>query len=1035
MTRPSHLPLKTALAALFGFGAITSAGGAPKVDFNRDVRPVLSDNCFACHGPDTNKIKGALRLDLRDVAIKPAKSGKTALVPGKPDESELVRRLFTTDPDDAMPPAESHKTLTTVQKELLRRWIAEGAEYQGHWAYTPPEKPQVSATARGIDELVGRRLREVGLSPSPEADRRTLTRRLYFDLVGLPPKPDEILAFEQDTSPGAYAQLVERLLASPHYGERMAIGWLDVVRFADTIGYHSDTPRNIWPYRDYVIRAFNNNKPFDQFTREQLAGDLLPDPTLEQKVASAYNRLLLTTEEGGAQEKDYEARYLTDRVRAVGAVWLGQTIGCAQCHDHKFDPIKAKDFYSLGAFFADVKEPIIGRREDGAFVPNEAQAPELIRHEEIVTRLQREFNGPHPELADAYKNWQQALLAAIEQDARWTRLAPATATSKGEAELKVRDNLSVLASGKNPERDDYTLRFTNSLTGVIGLRLEALPDDSLPAKGPGRAANGNFVLTEVVARVERDGAEPRPVSFRLARATIEQTTFVENNPYKLWSAASVIDGDSKGESAGWAVLPEVGRPQRLQLELEEPLALLEGEGLVVELQQRHGNGGHNLGCFRMATTTNAEAIHSAPTPPPPKEIAALVQVPEDQRTAEQRDQLFVHFKNATPELAALRQQLAEAKKVRAEFEATVPRCLITERSEKPRTVRILPRGNFLIETGDVVEPALPAFLVTPGSQPEGRRLNRLDLANWLVARDNPLTARVVMNRMWKQFFGTGLSKVLDDLGAQGEPPPNRALLDWLACEFMDSGWDMKHMVRLIVMSETYRQVSTASRELLARDPDNRELARQGRWRLEAELVRDNALSLAGLLVPVVGGPSAKPYQPEGYWENLNFPVRSYDASTAAEQYRRGLYTWWQRSFVHPSMLAFDAPTREECAAERSRSNIPQQALVLLNDPTYVEAARGFATRVLQEAPPDTTARLTWAWRQALGRSPEAKELATLQELLDKHLAEFRQDPATAAQYLKVGASPPSPALDPAELAAWTDVARALLNLHETITRS
>ncbi|HTH47146.1 MAG TPA: PSD1 and planctomycete cytochrome C domain-containing protein [Candidatus Limnocylindria bacterium] len=1016
-------------------GADAGAVTVRKVDFNHDVQPLLSDNCFACHGPDTNKIKGKLRLDLREVATRPAKSGKVAIIPGKPEESELMRRLLTADEDDHMPPAESHKTLSPAQQDLLRRWIAEGAEYKGHWSYTLPVKPAVAAGSKGIDQLVRKRLTEAGLTPAAPADRRTLARRLYSDLVGLPPTPGEVAAFEQDTSPEAYDRLVERLLSSPHYGERMAIGWLDVVRFADTIGYHSDTPRNIWPYRDYVIRAFNEDKPFDQFTREQLAGDLLPHPTQEQEVASAFNRLLLTTEEGGAQPKDYEARYLTDRVRAIGAVWLGQTIGCAQCHDHKFDPITQRDFDAMGAVFADVKEAIIGAREPGRLVPDEDQQRALTRHEAAVKGLQQEIDGPHPELAAAFAGWQEAEQARLAEEARWSPIAPAKASSANGAKLSIRDDRSVLAGGKNPDTETYTLRFTNALAGVVGLRLEVLPDDSLPEKGPGRAANGNFVLTEVVGRIERAGAEPRTIRFQSARASHEQSTLAEGNPYHAWSAAATIDGDVKGTSPGWAVLPETGRPQQLRLELKEPLTLEAGETLVIELQQKHGDSGHNLGCFRLATTTEAKALGAPFAPPLGAELAELLQVPAATRNAEQQHRLFVQFKDQAPELAALRQRLAEAKKAREDFVASVPRCLVTERNDEPRTVRILPRGNFLIETGDKVEPALPAFLVKNGGRTEGHRVNRLDLANWLVARDNPLTARVVMNRLWRQFFGLGLSKVLDDLGAQGEPPPNQALLDWLACEFMDSGWDLKRMVRLLVLSDTYRQSSTVPHDLLVRDPENRLLGRQGRWRVEAELVRDNALSLAGLLVPAVGGPSVRPYQPEGYWENLNFPVRTYEASRGGDQYRRGLYAWWQRSYVQPSLLAFDAPTREECAAERNRSNIPQQALVLLNDPTYVEAARGLATRILRECPGDAAARITWAWRQALARAPRPEELATLQALLDKHLAEFRQNREAVKDYLKVGFAPAPAELDPAELAAWTDVARALLNLHETVTRS
>lgn len=1008
---------------------------ATTVDFNREIRPVLADNCFACHGPDTAKVKSRLRLDHRETALQPARSGKPAIVPGDPEASELIIRIMTEDEDDVMPPPASHKTLTPTQRELLRRWIAEGAEYRGHWAYERPERPVVPPDGNPIDHLVRTRLESLGLTSAAEADRRSLARRLFWDLIGLPPKPGEVAAFEQDPAPDAYEKLVDRLLASPHYGERLALGWLDVARFADTIGYHSDNPRPIWPYRDYVIRAFNANKPFDQFTREQLAGDLLPLPTLEQKVASGFNRLLLTTEEGGAQPKDYEARYLTDRVRAVGTVWLGQTLGCASCHDHKFDPITTRDFYSLGAFFADIKEPIIGSRGEGMLVPDANQAQELARLAAVVSRLEQHFDGPHPKLAPAFARWEQAQRSALDREARWQPLAPSHAVSASEATLKIREDRSVLVGGKRPDKDTYTLQFTNQLAGILGLRLEALPDDSLPAKGPGRADNGNFVLTELIARLEPDGASPSPVHFRAARATFEQTSHSEDHPYGRWSAAAVIDNDAKGDDVGWAILPEAGKPNRVQLELDQPLTVAPGDTLVVELRHNRGRGHHTLGCFRLAVTTDPNARENLVTMPPAKEVADLLRVPPDQRDASQTAKLFAQFKAVCAELAPLREELAAARKAHKDYEATIPRTLVSEVQDPPRTVRILPRGNFLIETGDVVEPALPGYLVPPTEAAVNRRLTRLDLANWLVSRDNPLTARVVVNRLWKQFFGVGLSKVLDDFGAQGEPPRNPALLDWLASEFMDSGWDVRHLIRLMVLSQTYRQASIAPRDVLARDPDNREFARQGRWRIEAELVRDTALSLAGLLTPTVGGPSIKPYQPDGYWENLNFPPRTYQASTGADQYRRGLYVWWQRSFLHPSLLAFDAPTREECAADRGRSNIPQQALVLLNDPTYVEAARAFATRILRESEGDAAARLSWAWQQTLARSPAPEELAILRALLEKHLGEFRENPDGAAAFLRIGASSPLGDLDPVELAAWTNIARALLNLHETITRS
>jgi hypothetical protein len=1028
LTFPTLAPtvaLLTWASGLLPCGTLVAAG---KVDFNAEVRPILSDHCFACHGPDAKKVKGGLRLDLQESATHEAKSGKIAVVGGQPEQSELVRRILSSDAETQMPPPETHKPLNAKEQDVLQRWIREGGEYKGHWAYAVPMRSAEVSGQRAIDGLVRARLTELQLQPAPSADRRTLIRRLSLDLTGLPPTPDEVNDFEQDEAPDAYERLVERLIGSPHYGERMAIGWLDVVRFADTIGYHSDNPRNIWPYRDYVIRSFNRNKPFDQFTREQLAGDLLPQPTLEQRVGSAFNRLLLTTEEGGAQAKDYEARYLTDRVRAIGAVWLGQTIGCAQCHDHKFDPITSRDFYSMGAFFADVQEAIIGRREDGILVPNASQAATLERLQARARAAHLDYDAPHLELDAQLDRWVGQQQAAADRDLPWKVLVPAAMSSSGGSTLKLRPDQAILAGGTNPENDLYRLEVTNRLSGALAIRLEVLPDDSLPDHGPGRAGNGNFVLTEWVAHVESGGNPVREVRFKSAQATFEQTVAAGDNVYGRWTANAAIDRDVLGPKWGWAVLPEVGRSQRMVVEFAEPLNLAESEVLVLQLRQQHGSG-HNLGCFRLATTTDSAAAREQVSPALPPEIAGLLPA-----TDATREKLRDQFKQRAPEFAGWRERRQAAIKAQADFESQVPRCIVTERASEPRLVRILPRGNFLVETGERVQPALPAFLVKNAAGNPGS-LTRLDLANWLVSRDNPLTARVVMNRFWKQFFGTGLSKVLDDLGSQGDPPRNQALLDWLAVEFIESGWDVKHMVRLIVTSDTYRQTSVAPPELLSRDPDNRELARQGRWRLDAELVRDNALSVAGLLTPEVGGPSVRPYQPDGYWENLNFPQRSWEASSGGAQYRRGLYTWWQRSFLHPSLVAFDAPAREECTAERNRSNIPQQALVLLNDPTYVEAARAFAARMLRECSGDEDDRIRWGWKQALGRSPTDRELATVRQLLDKHLGEFKADRASAERYVRVGGSPSPIDFDAAELAAWMDVARTLLNLHETITRS
>jgi hypothetical protein len=850
-------------AALFPAFAWSAEPPLPaKIEFNRDVRPILSDTCFKCHGFDPKQREGGRRFDTREGALAEIE-GLRAVVPGKLAESDMHVRIHSKDPDEQMPPPKSGKKLTAQQRAILDRWIEQGAQYQEHWSYIQPSRPPVpevrdsgQPVRNPIDAFVQAQLGERGLKASSEADPRTLARRLFFDLTGLPPKPDEVAAFADqprgtNNSDNVYGKLVDTLLASPHYGERMAIPWLDVVRYADSIGYHSDNARNVWPYRDYVIRAFNENQRFDRFTIEQLAGDLLPGSTLEQKVGSAFNRLLLTTEEGGAQAKDYEARMLTDRVRAVGTVWLGHTIGCAQCHDHKYDPITARDFYALGAFFADIQEASIGRREDGMPVITPEQGKQLAKLDAAQAAAKKKLDAVTPQLDAAQQQWEadvrsfEATLPELRKDAQATE-AGKTAARKAQ--------------------------------------------DALKKAAKDRNANEKTAVKDY---------------------------------------------------------------------------------------------------FR-------------------NKAAALF-----------RDEL---------------EAMAQAQKERDAFYNPLAKCLVSVSSATPRTVRILPRGNWLDESGEVVPPALPHFLRQPNFA-DGRKLTRLDLAEWLVSRENPLTARVFVNRLWKQFFGIGLSKVLDDFGAQGEPPVHPALLDWLAVEFMDSGWDVKHMVRLMVSSHTYRQVSTAPKEMLARDPENRELARQSRFRLDAELVRDNALTIAGLLVPKIGGPSVKPYQPAGYWENLNFPAREWQNDTNENQWRRGLYTWWQRSYLQPSLMAFDAPSREECAAERVRSNIPQQALALLNDPTYVEAARAFATRILKEGGAEPAERIGWAYRQALGRPPRPDEVTVTTALLEKHVGLFTSDAAAADKLVKTGLAPIAEGITISELAAWTSVARVILNLHETITRS
>lgn len=1003
------------LLLVFGETAPISAF-AETLEYNRDIRPILSDNCFSCHGPDANKREAELRLDRAEDAYK------KSIVPGDPQASELIRRIFSEEAEQKMPPPESHKSLTPAQKKRIQQWVEQGAVYQKHWAYEPPKKSSIPDNVHPVDFLVNQSLVEQRIAPAPIADRRVLIRRLYFDLLGYPPSPEAVQSFVQDNRPDAYVRLVDDLLNNSHYGERMAMGWLDVVRFADTIGYHSDNPRNIWPYRDYVIRSFNENKSFDRFTIEQIAGDLLPDANQETKIASAFNRLLLTTEEGGSQPKDYEQRMLTDRVRAIGTVWLGQTTGCAQCHDHKFDPITMRDFYSLGAFFADIQEPIIGAREPGMMVMTDEEKGELDRLTLQLQQLQQELDAPHPELNEEMRQWEESQLARLKQENKWTSIKPIKASSeKKNINLRTDETGTVIAKvdakrqtrSQSDGTDVYIIELPAAIEPITGVRLDALPEGP---KGIGLAANGNFVLNEVTAELANQAIE-----IEKATSTYEQSNF---------PAAAAIDGVTNRRDNGWAVLGGEKGTQSLFLQWKKPLEPSAGPW---RLKLVFGWGGeHAMARLKILATSQEGPIESPQSTLVSPATAKVLLIPPADRTPEQKKELVTAFTQSTDSLRPLRTKIAETQKAKADLENAFPKCLVSVSSPSKRIVRILPRGNWMDETGEIVQPAFPSFLPQPSPSDGG--YTRLDLANWLVSPDNPLTARTVMNRLWKQLFGAGLSKVIDDLGAQGETPPNIPLLDQLACEFIESGWDMKHMVRFVVTSETYRRTSNPTQEQREKDPENRHWGRQSAFRVDAELVRDTALSISGLLSNKIGGPSVKPYQPEGYWENLNFPVRRYQPDEGVSQYRRGLYTWWQRSFLHPSMLAFDAPTREECAAERNRSNIPQQALVLLNDPSYVEAARAFALEVMQTEKMGLEDRLLWAWQQTLQREPSKEELDTLRQVWEDRILTYKEREAEARSFTSVGQSSIPDNIDRIQLAAWAHVCRILLNLHETITR-
>ena len=1016
--------------------APASAGDLPEVvEFNRDIRPILSDNCFFCHGPDKNKRQADLRLDT-EAGLLGTAGGAGPVIPGQPDDSPLLQRILTSDPETHMPPPATGKVLTDQQIQLLRRWIQQGGRYEGHWAFLPLDAEAAvgtdhspAAVAAKIDHYVDVSLQSAGMQAVQPADRITLIRRLSFDLLGLPPTPEETVAFVADQSPDAVQKLVDRLLESQHFGERMAVWWLDLVRYADSVGYHGDQEVSVSPFRQYVIQSFNANKPFDQFTVEQLAGDLLPEATLEQKIASGYNRLGMMSAEGGVQDREYLAKYIAERVRNASGTWLGITLGCAECHDHKFDPFTTKDFYRFEAFFADIRERGLysGANSDGNWgpfvkVPTAEQSAQLDALSVRIAELQQVLNTPTPELAAAQLAWEQT-------QQPWTPLTPDSMQALSGTQLKTRADGAILATGPNPATETYTLQFSKLPAGVTALRIEVLPDDSLPQKGPGRAGNGNFVLSELTAKV-RTAAGEQSVPLQNATATYEQTGAAGANPYGRWAVAAAIDADARGRTWGWAVMEQVGRSQTAVFETATDLTLPEGAVLSLVLDQNLDNPGHNIGCFRVFASTAPRPLKASEAIP--AEIAVLVAIPSAERSEQQTKTLAAWYRSTAPQLQAEREQLAAAEKERAGIESALPSTLITE-SVAPRMVRILPRGNWMDESGEVVTPALPAvFAREPAAD---RRLTRLDLAKWIVAADNPLTARTTVNRLWKVLFGAGLSRRLDDLGAQGEWPSHPQLLDYLAAEFQAGGWNLKQLIRSIVLTRAYQRSSRGDAGLREADPGNRWLARQGRFRLDAEFVRDNALEISGLLVKSVGGRSVRPYQPAGYWAYLNFPTREWQNGSGQELYRRGLYTHWQRQYLHPSLLAFDAPSREECTADRNRSNTPLQSLVLLNDPTYVEAARAFAERILREGGSTDEARISFAFRRAVSRDAETDEVAVLQQLLQKHLTDYAAEPASVEAILKTGALPVSEQTDRTRLAAWTSVARVILNLHEVMTRN
>jgi len=1014
-TRSSNVEASYALSLLF---TILSIGDTP-LSFDRDVRPILSDNCFECHGPDTNMREARLRLDQEEGLFR-ERGGVRVITPGAPAESELILRITEEDPDFRMPPTEFRHQLEDGEVETIRRWIAEGAQYETHWAWSQPARPappdvrDEAWIKSPIDRFVLARLESEGISPSDTADARTLARRLSVDLTGLPAEAADVTRLQSgELELSAY---IDSLLDSPHYGERMAQHWLDLVRYADTVGYHGDQEWRMWPYRDYVIQAFNENKPFDEFTLEQLGGDLFEEPTMSDKVAAGYNRLNMVTFEGGSQPKEYLLKYAADRVRNFSTVWLGSTVGCAECHDHKFDPYATRDFYRLSAFFADIEEVgVFTRFQDGVVPPqmrvmSPEQEAELAALADEVERLRLELDRDDPALA-------------LEQ-ATWEEGARAEATNGLRAPVDWVDDVQ-----SNGGKTEGAWTFVSAADGAPVRSGER----SRRQTGAGIVQHFFHVAERRVSLAEGDRLyawvhldpenPPKQVmlQFHVDGTWEHRAVWGED---KISFGGVGTDRDAHRQMGA---LPVPGEWVRLEV---DPLLVGLGPGRTVDgMAFTQFDGLAHWDAAGVETETPSLAFGSAAG-----SVREAVLAAASSRSEEQATLLRAHFRAVSPSLSATRSALADAETAQTAFEESLPEMLATV-SVEPREVKVLPRGDWMDESGEVVLPGVPAFL-PQGELNSGERADRLDLARWAVSDANPLVARAHVNRIWRLLFGEGIARTPDDLGNQGARPTHPELLDWLSMEFIESGWDTKHLIRTITSSNTYRQRSSARPDLYDHDPYNELLARQGRWRHDAEFLRDGALAASGLLVRDQGGPSVKPYQPAGHWRELNFPMRTWQHGTGDELYRRGLYTFWCRTFLHPAMDAFDAPSREESCAQRNRSNTPQQALVLLNDPAFVEAARALAEEPARPLPYESDIEgVHHLWQRVLARDASERELKEATSLLEDERARFASNPAAANALLSKGELPLAQDIPAEELAAWTQVARLVLNLHETVTRS
>lgn len=986
------------------------------VDFAREVQPLLAEHCLECHGPDDSK--GGLVLTHRELALKALKSGAHGIVPGRPDESEMIVRLLSTDPDEQMPPPKHREKhpLKARDIEVLKKWIAEGARFEQHWAYKPVKRPQ----GGGIDEFIRAKLSEHGFSPSPEADPATLIKRATYDLHGLPPSQED-LAAAADWSQQKYEALLDRLLASERFGERWGRHWLDMARYADSDGYEKDRPRpDAWRYRDWVIRAINDDMPFDQFTIEQLAGDLLPDATPEQIVATAFNRQTLTNTEGGTDQEQFRVEACMDRTETLGTVWLGLTVGCARCHSHKYDQITQREYYQLFSFFNNGDE--VGRQVPTS--PAEWAAYEKLNGAAVkkLIPLRKALDAARAELPVKLPEWEKAYQARLAQATAAQAVQkfeplPITEMTAKAAKLKKRPDGSVLAQNKAPKTDNYSLSIRGLAKPVSALRLEVLPDATLPSQGPGQNKNGNFVLTKVAAFIERHKAR-RELMLHSAKADFEQKSF---------SADKVLDAD---DQTGWAISGSTGRRHALTLQLAQPVMLKADETLVVELEQNYKQPGHTIGCLRLQAAAEETTESIAP-----EAVRKILSEEPKRRNPVVIQPLWDWMAKVDPEVVAAETALRQA-------EAQLPKPplmdvrVIGQRTSSPRKTHVLHRGDFLQPADEVASGGLSTLPPLQGS-------SRLDLARWLVRRDNPLTPRVTVNHFWTRLFGEGLVHTVADFGVRGEPPTHPELLDWLADEFMRQGWSRKKLLKTIMMSATYRQSSSqllaGSRppQEIARiqetDPKNHLLWRQNRLRVEGEIVRDLYLATSGLLSSKIGGPSVFPPIPEGI-DALSYAGNfKWTASTGEDRYRRGMYTFFKRTAPHPDLTTFDCPDANLTNVRRTVSNTPLQALATLNAESFAEAAQALARRVLADAGVKADReRLQQMFRHCVARAPDAKELAALEKLLGESRYTYANGPVEEARAAcGAHAAPKVPAV---ENAAWVAVSRIVLNLDELITR-